>query len=158
MAIHVLLCCCYSCWPRHLAPTCQREMIKRGISVPIRVNHEWTSHAVIQQLVVQSMAAPGPSSAENTDYSDIEKHEFAQYILREHGTYFPKWGTTLYFPDRSLTTTQIRGYVRVRGVGTKCETTNRSVTDATHSRTGETGCASSGTVSPRCARSLCGAK
>ncbi|KAN0121067.1 hypothetical protein V8E52_003655 [Russula decolorans] len=36
------------------------------------------------------MAAPGPSSAENTDYSDIEKHEFAQYILREHGTYFPR--------------------------------------------------------------------
>lgn len=40
------------------------------------------------------MAAPGPSSAENMDYSDIEKHEFAQYILREHGTYFPKCGTS----------------------------------------------------------------
>jgi len=36
------------------------------------------------------MATPGPSSAEKVDYSDIEKHEFAQYFLREHGTYFPK--------------------------------------------------------------------
>jgi hypothetical protein len=57
--------------------------------------HEWTCHVVIQStFVVQPMAAPGPSSAENMDYSDIERHEFAQYILREHGTYFPKWGTS----------------------------------------------------------------
>ena len=48
----------------------------------------------INTLSRSTMAAPGPSSAENVDYSDIEKHEFAQYFLREHGTYFPKWGTS----------------------------------------------------------------
>ncbi|KAI0286031.1 hypothetical protein BGY98DRAFT_944694 [Russula aff. rugulosa BPL654] len=48
--------------------------MRRGISVPIRI----------------MSGQRRPSSAENLDYSDIEKHEFAQYILREHGTYFPK--------------------------------------------------------------------
>jgi len=48
------------------------------------------------------MAAPGPSSTENVDYSDIEKHEFAQYILKEHGSYFPKWVLVVVVsPDRS---------------------------------------------------------
>ena len=40
----------------------------------------------LTQLCFQLMA-----SAEDIDYTDIENHEFAQYILREHGAYFPKW-------------------------------------------------------------------
>jgi hypothetical protein len=73
--------------------------MRRGISVPIRImnGQRRARHVVIQSTFVdkvQPMAVPGPSSAENVDYSDIEKHEFAQYILREHGTYFPKWGTS----------------------------------------------------------------
>lgn len=67
------------------------ETIRRGIPVPIRLFQITTC---VMSFVVQPMAVPGPSSAENVDYSDIEKHEFAQYILREHGTYFPKWGTS----------------------------------------------------------------
>jgi len=35
------------------------------------------------------MAAP--SSTETVERTDLEKHDFAQYILREHGMYFPKW-------------------------------------------------------------------
>jgi hypothetical protein len=31
------------------------------------------------------------SSTETIERSDLDKHEFAQHILREHGTYFPKW-------------------------------------------------------------------
>jgi hypothetical protein len=32
-----------------------------------------------------------PSSTETVERTDLENHEFAQYILQEHGTYFPKW-------------------------------------------------------------------
>jgi hypothetical protein len=31
-------------------------------------------------------------SAENIERSDLDKHEFAQYIFQQSGTYFPKWG------------------------------------------------------------------
>ena len=57
-----------------------------GDSVPIRMDGAmW----LLTRLCFELMAAP--SSAENIDYTDIENHEFAQYILREHGAYFPKW-------------------------------------------------------------------
>jgi hypothetical protein len=35
------------------------------------------------------MAAP--SSSDTVERTDLDNHEFAQYILQEHGTYFPKW-------------------------------------------------------------------
>lgn len=34
-----------------------------------------------------------PPSVERVQRIDLETHEFAQYILQEHGTYFPKWAT-----------------------------------------------------------------
>jgi hypothetical protein len=43
----------------------------------------------ISDIAPRLMAAP--SSPETVERTDLEKHEFAQYILREHGTYFPKW-------------------------------------------------------------------
>jgi len=39
------------------------------------------------------------SSAENVERSDLDKHEFAQYILREHGSYFPKFDDMTVFVD-----------------------------------------------------------
>jgi hypothetical protein len=39
------------------------------------------------------MVSDSPPPAERIERSDLDKHEFAQYILQEHGTYFPKWAT-----------------------------------------------------------------
>ena len=103
------------------------------------------------------MAAP--SSAEKIDYTDIENHEFAQYILREHGTYFPKWASAdVVILGNAHNHAQSRGYVRIRRVGTKHETTNRSVAGAAHRRTRETIRASSRAVPRRCVGSVRGAK
>jgi hypothetical protein len=40
-------------------------------------------------IAFQLMAAP--SSSDTVERTDLDNHEFAQYILQEHGTYFPKW-------------------------------------------------------------------
>lgn len=48
----------------------------------------WRGVRYPSQFVLGSQLMATP---EDVDYADIEKHEFAQYILREHGTYFPKW-------------------------------------------------------------------
>ncbi|KAF8269686.1 hypothetical protein EI94DRAFT_1785240 [Lactarius quietus] len=36
------------------------------------------------------MDCDSPTPSEHIDRSDLENHAFAQYILQEHGTYFPK--------------------------------------------------------------------
>jgi hypothetical protein len=88
MMIHVSYCtaavlsCSYSCW---------RDDNAWDICPDSGNNRRAPCGS---SLCSTKMAVPGPSSAENVDYSGIEKHEFAQYILREHGTYFPKWGTS----------------------------------------------------------------
>ena len=40
-------------------------------------------------IAFRPMAAP--SSSDTVECTDLDNHEFAQYILQEHGTYFPKW-------------------------------------------------------------------
>ena len=45
--------------------------------------------ATLTDIAFRLMAAP--SSAETVERTDLEKHDFAQYILQEHGMYFPKW-------------------------------------------------------------------
>jgi len=37
------------------------------------------------------MDSDAPPPSEHIERSDLENHEFAQYILQEHGTYFPKF-------------------------------------------------------------------
>jgi hypothetical protein len=37
------------------------------------------------------MDCDSPQPSEHIERSDLENHAFAQYILQEHGTYFPKW-------------------------------------------------------------------
>ncbi|KAI0272392.1 hypothetical protein BC834DRAFT_856527 [Gloeopeniophorella convolvens] len=37
------------------------------------------------------MAHQPPSSTERVERADLDRHAFAQYILEEHGTYFPKF-------------------------------------------------------------------
>lgn len=39
------------------------------------------------------MDSDSPSSSEHIERRDLENYEFAQYILQEHGTCFPKWAT-----------------------------------------------------------------
>ncbi|KAI0306034.1 hypothetical protein B0F90DRAFT_1814841 [Multifurca ochricompacta] len=39
------------------------------------------------------------SSAEHIERSDLDKHEFAQYILQEHGTHFPKFADMSVFVE-----------------------------------------------------------
>lgn len=41
--------------------------------------------------VIASRLMAAPSSPETIERTDLENHEFAQYIFRKHGTYFPKW-------------------------------------------------------------------
>ncbi|KAI0299279.1 hypothetical protein BC826DRAFT_66381 [Russula brevipes] len=43
-----------------------------------------------------------PPSAETVERSELDKHEFAQYILREHGTYFPKFEDMSVFVESSV--------------------------------------------------------
>ncbi|KAH9026385.1 hypothetical protein EDB85DRAFT_175070 [Lactarius pseudohatsudake] len=45
------------------------------------------------------MGTDSPPPAEHIERSDLDKHEFAQYILQEHGTYFPKFSDMSVFVE-----------------------------------------------------------
>ena len=64
--------------------------VRREISDPIWM---MKGRALRSQSACFFHLMAAPSFTENIDYDDIEKHEFAQHILREHGTYFPKWAS-----------------------------------------------------------------
>ncbi|KAH9066530.1 hypothetical protein EDB87DRAFT_432047 [Lactarius vividus] len=45
------------------------------------------------------MGTDSPPPVEHIERSDLDKHEFAQYILQEHGTYFPKFSDMSVFVE-----------------------------------------------------------
>ncbi|KAI9464483.1 hypothetical protein BJY52DRAFT_1249381 [Lactarius psammicola] len=45
------------------------------------------------------MDTDSPPPVEHIERSDLDKHEFAQYILQEHGTYFPKFSDMSVFVE-----------------------------------------------------------